>query len=417
MTRLIPLALLGALTAGPALAQAPICGGISLVGQWIGGEAAASDLVGRTDAWAGEGQVLIAGHLVRMFTLSAPADIRIDARALPSGDPYAAVYDAAGMSVADDDDSLGDYGARMEASLQPGSYCLAVRSYEPGVTDVAVAIGTADARFPAVPVPDNPRAGAGEDLLPRSGATGTGCFEPDTPRLADGLDAAALGAGVEATATVGDVSAYGFDLAAPAPLTVTATSGAGDPLIRLLDAAGTVLAENDDFDGLDARIELGEALAAGDYCVEIEDLNGAENAVTVALGLFDPAADRARRLAAAEFAPTAADTVEIVDLGALRTSALREIAMASGTRWFRFDLPSGGLLLTEAIGDGADPVVTLFDRVGRRVGENDDGPDGLDSQLVSRLLPGPYTLAVRVAGGGAGSGTVRLLLERYVPAE
>ena len=55
-------------------------------------------------------------------------------------------------------------------------------------------------------------------------------------------------------------------------------------------------------------------------------------------------------------------------------------------------------------------------RLGRRVAENDDGPEGLDSFLVARLFAGSYTLALRLVDEGR-PGTVRLLMERYVPAE
>ena len=198
---------------------------------------------------------------------------------------------------------------------------------------------------------------------------------------------------------------------------MTAISATGDPLIRILDADYVVLAENDDAEGLDSRIELPDPLPAGDYCIEVEDLNGEGNEIAVALSPFDPAVDRTRRLALAEFAPTAADGVEVSDLGALTGSILEEMEMREGARWFAFDLPEGGLVVTEAIGDGADPIVTLFDRAGRRIGENDDGPGGFDSQLVTRLAPGRYTLAVRLAGGGFGSGAVRVLMERFVPAD
>lgn len=52
------------------------------------------------------------------------------------------------------------------------------------------------------------------------------------------------------------------------------------------------------------------------------------------------------------------------DFGGLGTMLLEEVAMRDGARWFMFDLPEDGLVLTEAIGNGADPVVTLFDRAG-----------------------------------------------------
>ena len=401
--------------AAPAYAQsdAPICGGISLVGEWVGGNEADSDLTAATTLFELEGEVPIAGHLVRMFTLSEPTDIRIDVAALPAGDPYISVYDAAGAEVAADDDSGGNFASRVEATLDAGTYCLAARSYESGITDISVRIGRFDHDFGEDAPVEAPSA---PDLPALPLGNGAGCFRDDTARLADDVTPADMAGGLYATDTVSGAPAYAFSLAEPTALSVTASSETGDPLIRLLDANGSVLGENDDFDGLDSRIDVTQALDPGEYCIEVEDLNGTENAIEIGLQAFDPAADRLRRLNAAEFAPTASDTVDVTDLGTIDTVFLQDVTATGDATWFRFTLPEGGLLVTEAIGDGTDPTLALFDRVGRRLAENDDGPEGLDSFLVTKLFPGTYTLALRLVDQG-GSGNVRLLMERYVPAQ
>ena len=381
-----------------------------MVGEWLGGEEAASDVSQPDAAFEGEGRVPIAGHAVRLFSLSEPGPVRIEVRGEPSGDPYVAVIDAAGLTVAEDDDSLGSLGSLIEEELDAGTYCLAIRSYDPGMARVFYAVGGADASFG----PGDPDVAAvGEE--PRAGADGDGeCFEAGTPRLGGALDAAAIAARPSAVAD--GIEAIGFTLTEPAAVTITATSVEGDPLIRLLDARFGLLAENDDHEGLDSRIDAAGPLPAGDYCVEVEDLNGDGHEIVLELAPFDPAADRARRLALAEIAPTAGDGVEVAELGALATTLLAEVAMRDGARWFAFDLPEGGLVTMDAIGDGADPVLALFDKAGRRMRENDDGPDGFDSRLVEELMPGRYVVAVRLAGTGGGSGAVRLLLERFVRA-
>lgn len=393
-----------AVTPVTAVAQTTICGGISMVGEWVGGDEASSDVSTTPDLFDLEGQVPIAGHFVRMFTLSTPTDVRVDVAAVPAGDPYIALYDAEGAEVAADDDSGGNFGSRVQATLEPGSYCLAARSYESGVTDVSVQIGRSDQTFPTAAAPP---------VTPLQMTGGTGCFQPDTAMLGRDLLRGNLGDGLEA---VGLPAAYGFSLAEELPLSISASSDAGDPVIRLRDTGGTLLAENDDFDGLNSRIDMTAPLAPGEYCVEVEDYNGGQNQMTVTLDLFDAAAERLRRLNNAEFAPTPEDAVSVTDLGTLSTSILRDVDVSSSAQWFRFDMPEGGLFVAEAIGNGSDPSIILFDRVGRRVGENDDGPNGLDSFLVTRMMPGSYTMAVRLFGEGA-RGNVRLLMERYVPAE
>lgn len=398
------------LTALPAWAQSPICGGISVVGDWVGGSEAESDLTGADTIFEADGRVPIAGHLVRMFTLSRETEIRIEVAAEPAGDPYIAVYDAAGTEVAADDDGGDGFASRVETTLATGTYCLAARSYESGVTDVSVRIGLASA-FDDQTAPRP----AGDVSPPPVTDGGAACFQSGMARLGDDLAPPDLTAGLAADLTAGETPALGFSLSAGTSISITAESDGGDPLIRLRDANGAVLGENDDFEGLDARIDLTQPLSAGEYCIEIEDLNGPDNAIAVALLTFDAAADRLRRLDAAEFAPTDDDDVPITDLGELDTAVLREVQASGRATWFTFDLPGGGLVLTEAIGGGFDPAVILFDRVGRRVGENDDGPEGLDSFLAARLVPGRYTLAVRLIDESAGP--IRLLMERYVPAQ
>ncbi|GIT90322.1 hypothetical protein JANAI62_01950 [Jannaschia pagri] len=402
---------LATLSAAPALAQAPICGGISLVGEWVGGTPEASDLVTATEAFDADGQVPIAGHLVRMFTLSEDAGIRVEVAARPAGDPYFALYDAEGTEVAADDDSGGNFASKVEMSLAAGTYCLAARSYESGVTDVAVRIGT-QAQAPLLTgVPDS----ADQTETPEGG--GGACGSPEVAYLGRALTPDQLDGGVSGTANVDAAPGWAFSLAAPSPVTITADSVTGDPLIRLLDENGTQLAENDDFDGLNSRIDMTAPLPAGDFCVEVEDLNGSTHDITVGLVSFDPVADRKRRLDAAEFAPTSTDDVAITDLGTLQSSVVSDVMATAAAQWLRFEMPEGGLLVAEAIGtNDADPAIVLFDRLGRRLAENDDGPVGLDSFVATRLLPGSYMVAVRLVSE-QGQAPVRLLLERYVPAQ
>ncbi|MEL7182692.1 MAG: ABC transporter substrate-binding protein, partial [Pseudomonadota bacterium] len=358
----------------PAFAQDAFCGGISVVGDWAGGGAETSDVTTADTPFDGAGQVPIAGHLVRMFTLSDQTDIRVEVAAQPAGDPYISIFDVSGVEVAADDDSGGNFASRVEASLDAGTYCLAARSYESGVTDVDVRIGRQDhaaltgGAQDAVPTQPPPRD------VPTP--TGAGCGDPGVATLTEGeIDLALLAAGITQTSTVGATPAFAFTLSEATPLTVTANSELGDPLIRLLDEGGAQLAENDDTDGLNSRIDLTDPLPPGAYCIELEDLNGSDNPIEVGLETFDPVAERNRRLNAAEFAPLSQDDVEIIDLGTLGAASLTDVTASADATWLSFELPEGGLLVAEAIGSGVDPALVLFDRVGRRLGENDDGPN------------------------------------------
>ena len=408
MRILVPAILLGTLAA-PAHAQAPapFCGGISLVGEWVGGDEAASDAMAPEAFFELDGQVPIAGHLVRMFTLSEPGEVRIDVDAVPAGDPYIALYDRGGNEVGADDDGGVDFGSSLTRALSAGTYCLAARSYESGVTDVAVRIGRPDF-FPQDPPPPS---------IPAPVAEGAGCGAPDVALFSDAqITPAMLAEGVSVEGAAARIPAIALSLADAAPLTITATSDEADPLIRLLDGDGEVLAEDDDSDGLNSRIQMREALAPGTYCIELEDLNASDAPIVVALDAFDPAADRLRRLGLMEFAPGPSDAVAPEDLGTLATAITTDVAGGTAAAWLRFDLPEGGLILIEAVGFDVDPEIKLFDRLGREVAYNDDGPDGLDSFLVHRAQAGAYILGVR-AIDEAPAGDIRILLERYVAAE
>ena len=199
-------------------------------------------------------------------------------------------------------------------------------------------------------------------------------------------------------------------------MTITARGDLADPRISLLDAGGAVLAENDDAGGLDSRIDTARPLPEGEYCIALDDLNASAEPIAVALRRFDPAADRAARIGTLALAPAASDDVAVTELGVLDSALTASMEAGPAARWFAFDLEAGGLLVVEAVAvDGeADPVVSLFDRVGREVAANDDGPSGLDSFLVHRALPGRYLLGVRTYDDGPGE--VRILAERYVPA-
>lgn len=57
-------------------------------------------------------------------------------------------------------------------------------------------------------------------------------------------------------------------------------------------------------------------------------------------------------------------------------------------------------------GHGLDPTVSLYDSFGSRLGFNDDGGSGLDSQLSRSLPPGAYV--IEVAGYSSSTGPFTL---------
>lgn len=401
------IAVIASLPVAAVAQEAQFCGGISLVGSWIGAGPDGSDVATLSAPAVADARVPIAGHAVTLFTVSQATALRIDVDGVPEGDPYASVFAEDGREVASDDDGGVDLGVRMDVALEPGTYCLATRSYDDGVADVVVRIGP-DAAFGPTTTRDGPAAVARG-----------GCGTSDVARLGEGpLTAADLADGLSVTEAAVARPGYAFTLAEPMGLTVTAIApdDDADPSIRLMDDAGNVVAENDDADGLDSRFEVVEPMAPGTYCLALEDLDDRDGRIAVTVSSFDPATLRRREIAAMEAAPGVSDAVAVEELGTLATALTTRVEAQANAQWVAFSAPEGGLLLIEAVSpDGAaDPMIALFDGLGRPLGRNDDGPVGLDSLLVHRAGPGRYVIGVRTYEDATGP--VNVAIERFLPA-
>jgi hypothetical protein len=224
------------------------------------------------------------------------------------------------------------------------------------------------------------------------------------------------GEGVSATASPDEVPFWGFTLAAPAAVSITAENEDADPVITLYDEYGSWLAENDDWDGLNSRIDMAVPLQPGRYCVAMNALSDTSLPVTVAVAAYDAMAAQAGMYERAEAAPPLDGSWPITALGPLGTRLRTDVQTTDLATWFSFDVAEGGLVLVEAVTNGqGDPTLTLFDDFGRQVAYNDDNGESLDSRLMARVMPGTYLVAVRQLGEGQQALT-RMLFERYVPA-
>lgn len=106
----------------------------------------------------------------------------------------------------------------------------------------------------------------------------------------------------------------------------------------------------------------------------------------------------------------------VKDLGELQTRLREDVNVGGNANWYSFDVSEGGLILVEAIAQGnGDPVLVMYDDLGRQVGYNDDTDGSLNSLLTVRVQPGTYLVAVRQLDNQT-QGFIRMLFERYVPA-
>jgi hypothetical protein len=332
---------------------------------------------------------------VSLFTLSAPTDVRIEAEGRGSGDTIIDLIDSTGSVILSDDDSGGNAASRAETTLEAGSYCMAMRSYDGGPMTAFVRIGRQE---------HEPLTDGITDVT--TGETTGSC--------ADATDFGPLGS--TQSAPVVDVAYWRFDLDTPTALTITADNESADPVITLYGPEDSYVAENDDFDGLNARIDLAEPLAPGAYCLAVSALSDDTAPITVSIGPYDPQEALLSLYARGEVAPPLDGSVDVTDLGVLQSRLRQDVPGNTNTSWFTMDIEEPSLLVLEAIGGGnTDPWLVVYDDLGRELGRNDDYGDGLDSLVMARVQSGTYIVGVRLFEGGQGF--VRLLAERYIRAE
>jgi len=405
MRRLISGVLAGLLATGlamPALAQVAQCGAELPPGTWIGGDAEGSDIATATAAYDLTGAVPPGGYHVSAFSLSEAMAVRVEAAGQSGGDPVIELYDAAGALVLTDDDSGGNFNSRGEITLQPGTYCLATRSYGGGPITADIRVGLL----------------AHTPLTPGSGGSNIAACTLDmaaTPLGRGPLDQLPDGR-ASATNSVTGAPYYRFTLAAPTPLTIRATNPRADPYIYIYDGSGALIGENDDYNSLNSRIDFTDPLPAGSYCIGMRALSDPDLPVEVSVAVFSEAEMMRDLYATGEASPPPdGRTYPVVALGALNTRLVRDGTVGSDAVWHSFTVPAAGLVLIDAVGLGnSDPVIYLFDDLGRAVARNDDSNGTLNSQIAARVAPGTYMLGVTQYHGE--NGVIRVAIERYVPA-
>lgn len=381
--------------ASPALAQNSFCGGSGDNGIWIGGDEASSDITTADNYREQMALVLGGNEYVSLFTLSAPTDVRVEAAGRGSGDTIIDLLDATGGVILSDDDSGGNAASRAETSLEAGTYCMLMRSYDGGPMTAFVRVGRQDQD----PLTDGVSTGGDSDTL--------GSCETATPFGALGTSVAAA---------VDETPYWSFTLDAPTPISITAENETADPVITLFGADNIYIADNDDFDGLNSRIDLADPLDAGTYCLQVDALSDQSAPITVSISVYDAEAAVLSLYARGEAAPPLDGSIPVTDLGELQTRMRKDVQASDDVTWFSLDFPEAGLLVVEAIAAGSsDPWLVVYDDLGRQIGMNDDYGNGLDSLVTARLQPGTYIIGVRQYD--SGQGFVRLLAERYVPAQ
>ena len=422
--------------AAPATAQT-VCGGLPS-GIWIGGTEGNSDIATADSFREQLALVLLDNAHLSMFRLSEPAEVRLEAQGRGAGDPVIDILDETGASVGTDDDSGGGTSSAALLSLGPGTYCLRTSSFGNAPLTATVRIGLPEhealtdggARLtgaalpqpvdPVEPVDPVPPATT-TDLSDTTVTTEPPPLDASGPcgggqPLADGPVNARLEGGISAENPIDTVPIYYFDLDAPATVTLTAENLAADPVLTLTGEDGTFYAENDDYDGLNSRVEIVDPLQPGRYCVGLRAIGDGSVPVTVTLAAFDSNAALVDAYETGEQPPPLDGSYPVNDLGTIAGRTISELEMrGEATRWSSFSVAEPGLVLIEAIARGnGDPVIRLWDDLGREVAFNDDfSRDNFNSQLAARLFSGTYLIALSDISNT--DPVVQLVIERYQP--
>lgn len=405
------------LSAGAASAQVVSCGGIGANGQWMGGTPDASDISTATDPLTLTGlPVPLDGSIVGFFSLSVAGDIRLEAQPVDGGDSVIELYDETGALLVTDDDSGGGWASRAETMLQPGNYCVATRGYAGGGLTTDVRIGRLEHETITAGLSGGFFGGGGDAFF-----VGIDPCTSETlaVELSDGpLDGQLFEGGASAANTITAVPYYRFTLDSPQAISVRAENPSADPYIYFFDGNGTLMAENDDYESLNSRIDFTSALPAGTYCIGMRSLSNPDLPVTVSVVGYDAAAALNELYSSGDAAPPMDGSFPIVDLGVLPGRTVRDVQISGQeATWFSFVVTQQGAVVIDAVEvTDSDPVLILYNDLGQELAFNDDSGGSLNSQITARVPAGQYLLAVRQYSDNY-QGIIRIATERYVPAQ
>lgn len=393
----------------PAAANVATCGGEPAV--WIASAADGSDVTGA----AGPLQMSVGAHaaggaLVGFRVSGDSESVRIEA-ASQDGDPSIALLTSDGETIAENDDAGGTLNSRIETTLGTGDYCVRVASFSGGGVAAQVQVATQD----------QPRLF--EDS--RSASEAIGSCDASTEKVAmtqGDLDQGLDGGRVSLAVPGNQVSYLGFTLAKPTTMTLRAASDQLDPTVALFDFAGQKIAENDDTDGTNSRLDFPTPLEAGSYCFAVTALTAGEQEIQVSAEKLDPQAFLAAAYRRGEMMPPVDGDFPVTQLD-LSKPAHTPVLLGGSAQWFSFELDRNSVVVIEAYGSlsGADPKLALFGSNGAVLAENDDFGDSRDSRLPpTKLAPGRYMVALTDVASGGQSGSakaVALVSESYLRAE
>lgn len=290
-------------------------------------------------------------------------------------DTYLTLQDAAGNTLMTDDDSAGNLNSRISGFTLPanGSYQAVVSSFSSGSTGDYVIIleqGTIANVPPPTSVPT--------DTLPEvigqvsADQTLTGELTTSRPRVA-----------------------YQLLVEPGSAVSIALNSDAFDSYLTIMDAAGNVLASNDDGGGsLNSLIGAFSPSAGVTYYVVVSSLGGTDpGAYTLEL-----------------------KSVVVSTGGPINTGETLNGVSGGSSTLYTFTASAGDSITITLRSPDFDTFVRLMDADGRELASDDDSGGDLDSQIAFFTVPsdGTYTISVEAFGDNVAAGTYTLSLSTAV---
>jgi hypothetical protein len=316
-----------------------------------------------------------AGQPIDFVRFTAPGDIGATTIELSSDafDPFLELYDINCTLIANNDNGGGDTAARILRNLLPGDYLIGVSSVNADATgDFALTIECGDLIDPNAvcvdcQVGEIECGGTAIADFPASG-----CVRP--------------GAGNNQ-----NVDLYEFEVGANESFLTIALDALFDTWLVLLDSDCQIVSQNDDGGvGFNSLILIG--VEPGTYYVGVSSY-GAD-----AAGEYQLVVD------CGDIPETCVDcSFGIVSCGLTETNQFPRSDCRSlrGPAMDIYDLVLGGGEVTIDLTGDYDTYLHLYDDSCTEIDSDDDGGNGLNSQIVIDLAPGVYHVGVSSYGTGA----------------
>jgi len=291
-------------------------------------------------------------------------------------DPLLQVLNPEGIEIDnDDDDGVGLNSFLEFTAPTDGTYTIVVNSFN----------GQPESTFTlAVELPEGIGSDSDDEAAPA--ANGSGLSVGDT--IMDSADG---------------ISSFAIDLLVNQTITISLASEVFDPKIEVLDASGTLLAEDDDGgEGLNSLLDF-TAPAAGMYSIVVTAFGGnPQGEFTLELSGEIP-----------EVTPDTPD-VDSTEEGLAIGDAIT--GSADGDTLFEINLVQDQVITISLVSEVFDPKIEVLDASGALLAEDDDGGEGLNSLLDFTAPAADVYSIVVTAFGGDPQGEFTLSIMGDAPA-